>query len=159
MATGGSVKPVRIPAMFAIFTLAEIFVFYWVQSVIGLGWAIGLVLLTAAVGVVIAVRAGFKTPARVRATMDQGGGPGRELADGAGTLVAGLLLIWPGFIGDLLGLLALIPVVRRPIYGFLSRRFGGRWTVITSRGVRRDTTMTLPGEEVIDVEGWENPSV
>jgi UPF0716 protein FxsA len=60
--------------------------------------------------------------ARIQREMALGGLPGRELVHGAMMVVAGVLLLTPGFITDTLGLLLFIPKVREAVFGFLAAR-------------------------------------
>lgn len=82
---------------------------------------IGLVLLSAFVGLVLLRWQGFGTLARMRATMDAGQDPGREVANTMMIAVAAVLLILPGFVSDIVGLLLFVPGIR----SFLWRRIGG----------------------------------
>lgn len=134
----------RFLTIFALVALAEMATFFWVESRIGLAWALGLALTTAVIGSFLVRRAGVAVLARIRERWSQGAVPGRELVDGAAILVAGAFLISPGFITDTLGFLLLVPLVRRWIYARVSHRFTARVsTYIPDSG---------PGGEVIDVE-------
>ena len=106
----------RFFSIFALVALVEMATFFWVQSWIGLGWALGLALLTAIVGSVLVKRAGVAVFRRFRERVDNAQVPGRELSDGASVLVAGAFLISPGFITDILGFSLLIPAVQGWIY-------------------------------------------
>jgi UPF0716 protein FxsA len=141
----------RFLAFFALVALAEVATFFWVGSKIGLGWALGLAVVTAMLGAFLVRRAGLSIFNRIRAKMNEGQIPGRELTDGAAVLVAGAFLISPGFITDLLGFLLLIPAVRSPIHGLVSKRLTGRVKVFTSGSTR------TPGQlgDVIDVDPLE----
>ena len=59
---------------------------------------------------------------RIRAELDAGRDPGRELAHGAMIVLAGVLLLIPGFVTDMFGLLLFIPPVRDVAWRFLKRR-------------------------------------
>jgi len=139
----------RFLAFFALVALAEVATFFWVGSQIGLGWAFGLAVTTAMLGAFLVRRAGLSIFDRIRTKMNQGQVPGRELTDGAAVLVAGAFLISPGFITDILGFLLLIPAVRAPLHGLVSKRLTGRVRVFTS-GATRST----PGQlgDVIDID-------
>lgn len=136
--------------LFAVMVFLEMITFVWVGSSIGWGWAILIVLTTAVVGAAVVRRAGVAVWRRVRARIDQGQVPGRELGDGFAMLVAGVLLITPGFIADVSGLLLLLPPVREAVYRFSVRRFGNRYTVITSS--RRAIGHERFIGEIIDIE-------
>lgn len=122
----------RFLALFALIALAEMATFFWVESRIGLGWALGLALATAVIGSYLVRRAGISVLGRLRRKVNEGRLPGRELSDGAAILVAGAFLISPGFITDTLGFLLLLPPVRDLLYRAVSKRFSSRVTVFTS---------------------------
>ena len=102
----------RFLLLFLLASLAEMAAFLWVGSKIGFGWALGIALFTAVLGAILVKREGLATLSRVKAKMNTGQLPGRELSDGAAILVSGAFLISPGFITDTVGFLLLIPAVR-----------------------------------------------
>jgi UPF0716 protein FxsA len=65
---------------------------------------------------------GFGAMTRARAELAAGGDPSRELADAAMILLAGILLLIPGFVTDIAGLLLFLPPVRHLAWRFVSRR-------------------------------------
>lgn len=147
-------------AAFALLALAEMVTFFWVESRIGLAWALGIAIATALVGSVLVRRAGLSVLSRMRTKIGLGELPGRELSDGAAILVAGAFLISPGFMTDTLGFLLLVPTVRRRIYGFVSRRFSSRMSTIVvggnaARRYWRGATDPYPEGEIIDIEPEE----
>lgn len=140
----------RFLTLFALVALAEMLTFLWLGSRIGLGWALGLALVTALVGSYLVRRAGLSVWRRMSRKLNGGELPGRELSDGAAILVAGAFLISPGFITDTLGFLLLVPPIRDFIYRAISKRFRTRVAVFTSdsRGASR---APIQGE-VIDID-------
>ena len=109
--------PVRRPASrlrvaLALGALAEIAVFVLVAGQIGVAWTILLALATSALGAVLLARQGTRalTDLRERAQLRQD--PGRALGDAGLVAVGGVLMLLPGFLGDLLGLLCLLPFTR-----------------------------------------------
>lgn len=154
--------PMRFFAVFAMVALAEMATFFWVESKIGLIWALGLALVTALVGSFLVRRAGLSVISRLQTKVGQGQLPGRELSDGAAILVSGAFLISPGFITDVLGFLLLVPPVRYVVYRMVSKRLSARMTVFAVN--RRTTHGDSPGagesadglrDDVIDIDGWE----
>lgn len=101
-----------LPLLFVVFPLLELWVLIRVGAAIGAGFAIGLVVLAALLGIAILNRQGFQTLARVRARMARGEEPTAAVLEGMVLAVAGLLLLIPGFLTDVLALLALIPPLR-----------------------------------------------
>src|SRR5262249_35063281 len=91
----------------------ELAVFIAVAAAVGFGWAQTLVLAGSAAGLLILRYAGRGQIARVRVALDQGSFTSLQ-ADGAGGLIlmAGILLLIPGFITDIAALCLLIPSLR-----------------------------------------------
>lgn len=145
----------RFLGIFALISLAEMATFFWVQSWIGLGWALGLAIATALIGSALVRRAGISVMDRFKGRVNQGELPTRELSDGAAVLVSGAFLISPGFITDILGFLLLLPRIRDLAYRFVSRRFTSRVAVFSSGGAAERVRQNGYGQEVIDVEGYD----
>ncbi len=101
--------------------LVEIAVFIQVGGWIGLGWTLVLVVLTAVLGTWQLRAQGLATLLRARDQIDRGALPARELFDGACLLVAGALLLTPGFVTDATGFLLFLPPVRKLLREFLGR--------------------------------------
>ncbi len=111
--------------------LVEIAVFIQVGGWIGLGWTLALVVLTAVLGTWQLRAQGLATLLRARDQVDRGALPARELFDGACLLVAGALLLTPGFVTDGAGFLLFLPPVRDILRQFLARYVQ---TSMTTRG-------------------------
>src|SRR6478736_1210659 len=90
----------------------EIFVFVQVGQWIGYGWAIVALIAIALFGIWLVKREGLGTWRRAQAQMRAGEIPAGEAVDGALIAGAGLLLIIPGFVTDVIGLLLLLPPLR-----------------------------------------------
>jgi len=102
-------------AIFVAMPIIEIAVFIQAGELIGLWPTIGIVILTAVVGTSLMRAQGLQTLARAQAQMDQGEMPIGELFDGICILVAGVLLLTPGFVTDTMGFLLLVPPLRRAV--------------------------------------------
>jgi UPF0716 protein FxsA len=92
--------------------LLEIAAFVVVGSKIGVLWTIALVILSSCAGSVLLRIQGFGVMRRIRAELEAGRDPGREVAHGFMILAAGVLLLLPGFVTDIVGLLLFIPPIR-----------------------------------------------
>jgi UPF0716 protein FxsA len=141
---------VRLLALFLLISLAEMAAFLWVGSQIGFGWAFGIALVTAVIGAYLVRREGLSTLGRIKARMNAGQLPGRELSDGAAILVSGAFLISPGFITDTIGFLLLIPAVRSWMHRALSNRVSSRFNVFATSRVSTGSRAQVG--EIIDVE-------
>jgi UPF0716 protein FxsA len=97
----------------------ELAAFLAVAATIGLGWALILVLATSLAGALVLRHAGGSHIARMRVAMTEGSFASLQ-ADGTGALVllAGILLLIPGFITDFLGVLLLVGPLRRALAAY-----------------------------------------
>ena len=89
----------------------------WILIEVG-GWigalpTIGLVVLTATIGLSLLKQQGLSTLMRARRKMDEGAIPASELVSGVMIAVGGALLLTPGFVTDALGFALLIPQTRQ----------------------------------------------
>jgi UPF0716 protein FxsA len=82
-----------------------------------------LVVFTAVLGAWLLRIQGFSTLRRIQQTVNQGGLPAVELLEGAVLLVAGALLLTPGFFTDAIGFACLVPALRRALIMVAMRRF------------------------------------
>ena len=80
---------------------------------------IGLVMLTAVIGVSLLKQQGLETLTRGAQKMRQGQLPAQEVAEGLLLAIAGALLITPGFVTDIIGFLILLPLTRAVIAAVL----------------------------------------
>ncbi|WP_426570959.1 FxsA family protein [Aquihabitans sp. McL0605] len=109
--------------LFIVAPLAELYVIIQVASVIG-GWeTIALLIVESAIGAWLLKRQGLATLGKISTAVSEGRVPSNELLDGLLLLVAGALMLAPGFIGDVLGFLLIIPFTRLPFRALLRRRF------------------------------------
>ena len=141
--------------------LVELWIIIEVGSLIGAGPTIILLLACSFFGAWLVKHQGKAAWTRFTETMNAGKVPAKETADGALVILAGALLLTPGFLTDLCGLLLLTPFVRRIVRGTalagLLKRSG--WVGITYTGAsaansawkRRGPSAT--GRQPYDVDG------
>ena len=97
--------------------LIEIYLFIKIGSQIGAFNTVLLILTTAVAGVAYARYEGFNTLKSGMSQLIKNEIPIYELVSGATLAFAALLLIFPGFATDLIGILLVIPITRRLILG------------------------------------------
>lgn len=118
----------RLGPILALLLIAEIVVFILVGSWIGVGATILLALVTSAVGLWLFGREGARALRALGAASRGGAAPGPAAVDAGLVALGGLLVLVPGFVSDLVGLLCLIPatrpMIRRLVIGGVSRRYG-----------------------------------
>jgi UPF0716 protein FxsA len=145
--------------VFVVLPIAELAVIITVAQSIGVLNAIGLMIAVSIVGAWLAKREGLGMLTRIRAALDRGEMPSREVADGFLILFAAALMITPGFITDCLALVLLFPptraLVRRTLLATALRR--GQVTVVSGGRVRRRDRRNGQGDDVWDVDSWEAP--
>lgn len=101
-----------IPILIIAYMTLEIACLIAVGGQIGVLGAIGLIFATAVLGAVLLRVQGFGILNRIRSEMDAGRVPSQEMANGVMIMFAGVLLMIPGFVSDVLGLLLFIPAFR-----------------------------------------------
>jgi UPF0716 protein FxsA len=111
----------RVRMVAGLLVLAELVVYVLVAGWIGIGWTILATLATSALGWMLLARQGTRALTDLRERARTGRSPGRELGDAGLVAAGGLLMVLPGFIGDLVGLLCLLPATRPLVRGVLTR--------------------------------------
>lgn len=152
----------RLLLVFLLVPIIELGLLIWVGGQIGFWPTMGLIILTALAGSWLAQREGLAVWRRFQSRLASGQMPGKELTDGLIILFSGALLLTPGVLTDVVGLLGLFPPSRAAIRAFVSRRmqrglvdgnlhvysFGGR-SPSTTPGP--DTRPDGPEDDVVDV--------
>ena len=108
--------------------IVEIAVFIEVGGRLGLWPTLATIILTAMAGTALLRQQGLATLRRVRESLEANRFPRAEVFDGLCLLVAGALLLTPGFVTDAAGLLLFVPAVRVAL-----RRAFGRYLVASGR--------------------------
>ncbi len=138
--------------VFLVAPLVELAVIISVAASIGVFNTIGLLILVSLVGAWLARREGAGVLRRIQGALSRGEMPSNEVADGGLILLAGALMIAPGFISDALAILLLLPPTRALVRAPLVRWAVGRGRVTVVRHSRWGDA------EVWDVDSWEEPA-
>ena len=104
---------------FTIIPVLELYILIEVGSYLGALNTIMVVIVTGFVGAYLARLQGFQTMLRVRERLNRGEMPTEGLIDALLILLAGIVLLTPGFLTDIAGLLILIPQTRNRFKGWL----------------------------------------
>ncbi|MGH9050182.1 MAG: FxsA family protein [Acidimicrobiia bacterium] len=112
--------------LFLVVPIVELYVIIQVGQEIGALNTIGLLLLISVVGAWLAKREGVGVWRRLNQQVSAGRVPGAELIDAFLILLAGALLLTPGFISDVIAIFLLIPPTRALVRRVLRRRFVGK---------------------------------
>jgi UPF0716 protein FxsA len=108
---------------FTIIPVIELYLLIKVGTIIGGMNTILLVILTGFLGAWLAKMEGMNTMAKLRMNLQQGLMPAEELIDAVIIFVAGVVLITPGLLTDVFGLLLLWPVTRNKFKRILRKKF------------------------------------
>src|SRR5262245_1460107 len=104
----------------------EMAVIIQVGQQIGAAWTVALLLGVSLSGARIIKREGRRAWLDLQRSVDNGEPPAREMVDSALILLGGTLLLVPGFVTDVLGILLVLPItrpfVRRVAQVWLARR-------------------------------------
>ncbi len=116
--------PVGLLLLVAFITvpLIEVALFIRVGSWIGLWPTLLAIVATALIGSFVIRQQGFDLARRAQGKLAGGGMPVREGFDGLCLVVAGLLMVTPGFFTDAVGACLLVPALRGVLYRRLARR-------------------------------------
>lgn len=119
--------------LFLVVPFVELFVLLQVGQAIGALDTIALLVLVSIVGAWLVKREGLGVLRRAQERVAAGTVPGRELVDGVLILFAGALLLTPGFLTDVVGILLLLPPVRAALRGTTLRWLRRRSSVAVVR--------------------------
>lgn len=106
-----------LAVLFLVVPFLELFVLLQVGQAIGVFDTIALLVLVSLTGAWLVKREGLGVLRRAEERVATGAVPGRELVDGVLILLAGALLLTPGFLTDVVGILLLLPPVRAGLRG------------------------------------------
>lgn len=140
----------RLRLLAGLAILAELVVFVAVVAWIGIGWTVLAMLATSALGSLLLARQGVRALTELRDRARSRQPAGRELGNAGLVAVGGLLMVLPGFLGDLLGLLCLLPVTRGPMRSLIARLVVGRLPV----GLRPPVHARSVRVEQVDGTPW-----
>ncbi len=146
---------VLLGILFIVVPIVELYIIIQVGQLIGLVPTLLLLVADAVLGAMLLRHQGRGAWQRFNLALQERRFPGREVADGLMIAIGGTLLLTPGFITDIFGLILLIPpsraVIRRLMRTFIGRRFlvvglGDR--AMRSRGEPRTYDYDGTAEEV-----------
>ena len=112
--------------LFIVVPIAELYVLWQIGSAIGILPTIALLILDSILGAALMRSQGRAAWVRLHRALAEGRIPGKEVMDGALVIFGGALLLTPGFLSDILGLILLLPPTRALVRTLLLRRFAGR---------------------------------
>ncbi len=126
--------PLFLIVLFIVVPILELYVIIQVGQAIGLWPTLALLLADALLGSFLLKHQGRGAWVRFNEALAQRRFPGKEVVDGLLIVVGGTLLLAPGFITDIFGLILLIPPTRAIVRSVLRRFTIGRFTVVGMPG-------------------------
>ncbi len=135
-----------IPLVLVLAFVIEVAVLILVGRLIGIGWTILLLLATSVLGAWLVRREGRRTWRALGEAVRSGEAPSREMADAVLVWIGGALLLAPGFVGDVIGLLVVLPFTRPVARIGLEAVIARRIAVIPGAGGRSAGPQPQPGQ-------------
>jgi len=128
--------PLLLVVLFIAVPIAELAVIIQVGQAVGVWWTIAILVADSVLGSLLMRSQGRAAWRRFNEALQAGRAPAREVADGVLVIFGGALLLTPGFISDVFGLLFLLPPTRAVIRRVFLRQAMRRITVTMAAGVR-----------------------
>jgi UPF0716 protein FxsA len=156
--SGGWIMPLILVGMVAL-PFLEVYLIVQVGQLIGIWWTLAILCGEAVLGAFLMRREGGRAWKALNQAFASGKMPAGELADTALILVGGVLLVLPGFVTDVFGLLFLLPFTRplaRKVLAYVVARRMSRLGMPTGYA-RRDGSV-IEGETVPDTSTRSDPT-
>lgn len=117
-----------------IIPVVEIMIFIWVGDMVGIWSVLLLILLTGVLGTLFVRSQGIQTWRKLQMSIRSGRPPGDDILSVICIVIGGVLLVLPGLLTDLIGILLVIPFTRGPfkalILHFIMRTLAKRGTIV-----------------------------
>ena len=146
----------RLLLLFILVPIAELAIFMTLGDRIGLLPTLAIIVLTGFLGAALTRSQGLRALQRFQAASAAGKVPTTEIVDGLLILIAGAVLLTPGFLTDTVGFLLLVP----PARAIVRKRLGAWFAKRVNVKMHGPTAATNPPQrsvegKVIDVETVE----
>jgi UPF0716 protein FxsA len=122
--------------LFIVVPILELAVLIQIGQAIGVLPTIALLIADSVLGAALMRSQGRAAWMRFNAALAEGRVPGREVMDGVLVIFGGALLLTPGFLSDVLGLVLLLPPTRAIVRKVLVARYGSRLVATAAGGAR-----------------------
>jgi len=119
----------RLFLLFVSIPVIELFIFLVLGQRIGIPMTLAIILFTGFLGAYLAKSQGLKALARYQDAISRGRLPHEAIIESLLILIAGVLLITPGFLTDSIGFALLVPSVRTMIRGMIEKSLKERISV------------------------------
>lgn len=143
----------RLLILFIVVPVLELFLFLYLGSKIGISATLAIIVATAFLGAWLTKSQGLKALHKYQKAIAEGRLPHEEVMDGLMILVAGAVLLTPGFLTDAIGFSLLVPAVRDVVRGFVKAYLAGKIRVVSDPAAAAGAAEApRPGPRVINVE-------
>lgn len=145
-----------VPFLLLFIPILEIAVFILIGGQIGVIATLAMIFVTAIVGSILLRIQGFATLNSIQQKTHTGEIPGKELVNGVMIMIAGVLLLTPGFVTDSIGFLLFFPPFRQLLWTSIASK-----VVIKTEGAFKNAqqqgtySRSYPGEDVVDLDPSE----
>ncbi|PWW24319.1 UPF0716 protein FxsA [Geodermatophilus normandii] len=134
----------RVRVVAGLWALAEIIVFALVAAWIGVAWTLLAALATTVLGWTLVARQGTRALADLRERARMHRPPGSAATDAGLVAAGGVLMVLPGFLGDVVGLLCLLPPTRPLVRAVVGRGLAATLGLAGPVRVRSSRVETFP---------------
>jgi UPF0716 protein FxsA len=143
----------RLLLLFITVPFIELVLLLKIGAKIGFTPTLGIIVVTAILGASLTRSQGRNTLQRFHKAQQEGRLPHAEVMDGLMIIIAGAVLLTPGFLTDIAGFLLLVPPVRAAVRGRLAAALKGRIQIVgMSPGASRPNPQGQVQERVIDAK-------
>ncbi len=140
----------RLLALFIGIPILELCIFLVLGSKIGIPTTLAIIVITAILGAWLTKSQGLKALSNYQAAVSESRLPHEEVMDGIMILIAGAVLLTPGFLTDAIGFSLLVPSVRDVVKSLLRSKLKER--VVSAHGGAVPPQADPAGSRVINVE-------
>ena len=121
----------KLLLLFILVPLAELYLFMTLGAQLGFLNTVYIIIITAIIGAALTKSQGRIAMAKFQQATREGRMPHKEALDGLMILLAGAVLLTPGFLTDAVGFLLLVPPFRAIVRNFFAERLKGKIKVVT----------------------------
>jgi len=142
----------KLLILFIAIPVIELYLFMTLGKAIGVLETLGIIVVTAILGAWLTKKQGARAMARFQQATAEGRLPHEEVLDGVMILIAGVVLLTPGFLTDAIGFSLLIPPVRAVLRKRLGKSLKDRVQIVTPSGSTAAPRTKRSDDGVIEVE-------
>ena len=142
----------RLLLLFVLIPIIELYLLLQLGARIGFMPTLGLIVLTGALGAILARQQGLSALAKIQNELKSGRPPAMEMVEGALIVVGGIVLLTPGILTDFFGFALMIPKFRKSFAERLKRGFGSSFVQTSTSGFQaHGSNFKKKDDDVIDV--------